>query len=78
MSQTKSMAYAELERIQDLSAFNMRYNPVRRRLNQHATRYTFSDDSVLTLFLSSGFGTAKNKGEEVYLKLRIRVNKSGI
>ena len=47
----------ELHRIATLSAFTVR-TAHRRKLNQHATLYTFSDGSKLEIFFSRGFGSA--------------------
>lgn len=44
-----SLAHKAGTAINHLSAFNVPFNPKRRKINQYATRYTFDDASTLTI-----------------------------
>lgn len=43
----ENLAYSEYNRTRKLSAFNFEHKPLRRKLNQHTTRYGFADGSWL-------------------------------
>ena len=73
----------EAERIVGLSAFNIKDYTRRRKWNQHCISYYFADDSVLTLYLTSGYSIAssllwKGNKNDTHLRplkgLPIRVN----
>lgn len=57
----KNKAYAEYERVRRLKAFNIQHALVKRRLNQHATHYRFSDESTLIISDTSQKITCYNK-----------------
>ena len=43
-------AIIEYHRTKTLSAFNLRFNPIRRKLNQFCTLYIFEDNSKLKIY----------------------------
>ena len=51
-------AARELERVCNLSAFNVQGATRRERVNQHATRYTFADGSMMQIQTTAGRGVA--------------------
>lgn len=52
------MAANELNRVCNLSAFNVQGAVKRHKINQHATRYVFPDDSVMLIRTSAQLGDA--------------------
>ena len=44
-----NLAYKEFYRTKGLSAFNLEQVKTKKVINQHATKYTFSDDSYLVI-----------------------------
>jgi hypothetical protein len=60
-----NLAYAEYNRTKGMIAFNLQHNPIRKRLNQHAIRYVFSDKSMLIISATKNYMLCKNtKGED--------------
>ena len=56
-----TLAYSELQRVRNLSAFNVSGYKTRKRLNQHATQYIFPDSSVLKIYKSGRGQTWTNE-----------------
>lgn len=52
------IAYKELGRIKDLSAFNIMPPHLKFNVNQHKVLYRFGDGSMLAIFPTSGKGVA--------------------
>lgn len=50
------LAYQEMQRVNKLSAFNVKGHETKRKLNQHAVEYKFYDNSVLRIY-KRGFAT---------------------
>lgn len=48
-----SIAQKEFYRTQGLSAFNVMHSPTKHKLNQHAVKYKFSDNSVLIVYTTT-------------------------
>ena len=80
-------AARELERIKDLSAFNVNGYSERHKLNQHSTLYIFPDGSGLSIRNTSRKADAwhvdwKGNADDVHLgpiyNVPIRVNKTGV
>ena len=51
-------AARELERVRNLSAFNVQGATRWERVNQHATRYAFADGSIMQIRTTAGRGDA--------------------
>ncbi len=67
-------AYQELQRVKNLSAFNVLGYSKKRRVNQYLTRYYFPDSSVLSIFPVKSMASAY--GGEYILTEYIRINVS--
>ena len=72
----ETQAYNELQRVRNLIAFNVSGYKERKRLNQHATQYTFPDSSILKIYNSGRGQTWKNANGFCDCVSLIRVNKS--
>lgn len=73
---TFSKSEQELRRIKNLSAFNIA-NAARKKVNQHLTMYTFSDDSILKIYTSRQIGVALCKTGAHFACENILVNSIG-
>lgn len=73
----ENLAYSEYNRTRKLSAFNFEHKPLRRKLNQHAIRYDFSDNSRLIVHTTCNAMTCYNTRGEPQATRALFGNHSG-
>lgn len=56
-----NLAYIEFNRTKGLSAFSFKYNPLKRKLNQHCIVYKFADNSSIKVYNRANRITCFNK-----------------
>jgi hypothetical protein len=61
------LARAEYQTIRNCAAFNVTGYTAARKLNQYATRYSFNDDSLLTIHGPNRYATVTNSSGLVIL-----------
>lgn len=71
-------AYKEYLRIRDLIAFNVSGQYAKRKLNQHATDYYFSDGSLLQIRIGSAIAYSDNSKQYPLVIGSIKTNKQGV
>ncbi len=69
-------ALSELERIKELSAFNVSGNYAKKKMNQYCTHYYFNDGSTLIIKHSLGIGEVSYQCQRFITELNI--NERGI
>jgi hypothetical protein len=61
------LAYNEYHTIKNCRAFNVTGHIASRKLNQYATRYTFEDDSFLTIHGPNRYATVIDSSGRIIL-----------